>query len=74
MASSPVLGDRGIETASFVTGDGSSGISLTTVSDVVLARELFRNLDSDSPPSLCFLDCVRGPTRHLHDLQLVIRN
>ena len=74
MASSPVLGDRGIETTSSVTGDWSSGISLTTVSDVVLARELFRNLDSDSSPSLGFLDCGRGPTCHLHDLQLVIRN
>jgi hypothetical protein len=50
MAFSPGLGGRGIETATSVTGEGSVGISVIAVSDVVLARELFRNWLSDSSP------------------------
>lgn len=50
MAFSPGLGDRGIETATSVTGEGSAGISVVAVSDVALARELFRNCLSESSP------------------------
>jgi hypothetical protein len=50
MAFSPGLGDRGIETATCVTGESSAGISVIAVSDVALARELFRNWLSESSP------------------------
>ena len=50
MAFSPGLGGRGIETATSVTGEGSTGISVIAVSVVELARELFRNWLSESFP------------------------
>ena len=50
------LGARGIETA-----EDSSEFSIVALSDIVIAREFFRNLDIEAFPSLCFLDCVRGP-------------
>lgn len=74
MASSPALSGRCIDTARSFTGGVSSETSATAVSEVLLARGLFRNLESESSPSLCFLDCARGPTYYHRTNQSDIRN